>query len=70
MANEQTTGAPLTAPVGDRLKEKERGGGARAAEREPGDIVQVATGRPKWLLLLAGVALFGGLLAVGRLVRR
>jgi hypothetical protein len=47
MANEQTTGAPLTAPLGERLEEKGRMEEARAAERAADETVQRHVERKK-----------------------
>lgn len=47
MANEQRTDAPLTAAVGEQLKEKAHLDEVRAAEREPGEVVAHRVERKK-----------------------
>jgi hypothetical protein len=95
MANEQTTDAPLTAPLGEQLAEKGRLEEAREAERRAGDAQEhrverkkveereaaqrhatlgrahaAGSGHAVWPVLLGGLALFGAILALRRLVRR
>jgi hypothetical protein len=47
MANEKTTGAPLTARLGEQLEEKERLETEHAAERAAGDVVERRVERKK-----------------------
>jgi hypothetical protein len=47
MANEKTTGAPLTARLGEQLEEKERLETEHAAERAAGEVVERRVERKK-----------------------
>lgn len=47
MANEKTTGAPLTARLGEQLEEKERLEAEHAAERAAGEVVERRVERKK-----------------------
>lgn len=115
MANEQTTGSPLTAQLGEQLEEKERLEAEHAAEREAGEVIERRVERkkaeereaavrhaspdgeqpisteeaarrvrragreagmpraapwPGWGRLLRVAAVFGALVAIGKLLRR
>jgi hypothetical protein len=115
MANEKTTGAPLTAQIGEQLDEKARLEAEHGADRAGDDAVERRVERKKaeerdaavrhaspvaetpvspadaartvrragreagmpggraagsWKLVLGGLAVFGALFVIGRIVRR